>query len=109
LRVGTPKALGDGHTMGETGLKAAAHAIRYLLGQPSVGLPVEIGVERKLGFTNKAQIEEYGIADFNKLCRRSAFDYIQDWERLTDRIGFWVSLEDAYVTFTNEYIESVWW
>jgi isoleucyl-tRNA synthetase len=73
------------------------------------GLPVEISVEQKLGFTSKAQIEEYGIADFNKLCRRSAFDYIQDWERLTDRIAFWVSLEDAYVTFTNEYIESVWW
>ncbi len=73
------------------------------------GLPVEIGVEKKLGFTNKAQIEAYGIAEFNKLCRRSAFDYIQDWERLTERIAFWVSLEDAYVTFTNQYIESVWW
>ncbi len=73
------------------------------------GLPVEIGVEKKLSFTSKAQIEAYGIAEFNKLCRRSAFDYIQDWERLTERIAFWVNLEDAYVTFTNEYIESVWW
>jgi isoleucyl-tRNA synthetase len=73
------------------------------------GLPVEIAVEKQLGFTSKAQIEEFGIARFNQLCRRSAFDYIQDWERLTDRIAFWVSLQDAYVTFTNEYIESVWW
>ena len=73
------------------------------------GLPVEIEVERRLGFNNKNQIEEYGIAQFNELCRKSAFEYIQDWERLTDRIAFWVDLEDAYVTFTNEYIESVWW
>ncbi|HWQ04937.1 MAG TPA: isoleucine--tRNA ligase [Longilinea sp.] len=72
------------------------------------GLPVEIEVEKKLGFTNKQQIEEYGIAKFNALCRESAFAYIQDWEKLTDRIAFWVDLNDAYVTFRNEYIESVW-
>ncbi len=73
------------------------------------GLPVEIEVEKKHGFTNKQQIEEYGIAKFNEECRKSAFDYIQDWERLTDRIAFWVDLSTAYVTFTNDYIESVWW
>ena len=73
------------------------------------GLPVEIEVEKKHGFTNKQQIEEYGIAKFNDECRKSAFEYIRDWSRLTDRIGFWVDLEDAYVTYTNEYIESVWW
>ncbi|MBM3151762.1 MAG: isoleucine--tRNA ligase [Chloroflexi bacterium] len=73
------------------------------------GLPVEIAVEKKLGFTNKQQIEEYGIEKFNDLCRKSVFDYIQEWERLTDRIAFWVDLGDAYVTYTNEYIESVWW
>jgi isoleucyl-tRNA synthetase len=73
------------------------------------GLPVEIEVEKKLGFTNKQQIEDYGIEKFNKLCRESAFTYIQDWERLTDRIGYWVDLETAYVTYKNEYIESVWW
>ena len=73
------------------------------------GLPVEIAVEKKLGFNNKQQIEEYGIEKFNDLCRKSVFDYIQDWERLTDRIAFWVDLGDAYVTYTNEYIESVWW
>ncbi len=57
------------------------------------GLPVEIEVEKKLGFTNKQQIEEYGIDKFNALCRESAFSYIQEWEQLTDRIGYWVDLE----------------
>lgn len=73
------------------------------------GLPVEIGVEKKLGFTNKSQIEAYGIAQFNELCRQSAFEYIQEWEKFTDRLGFWVNLDDAYITYTNDYIESVWW
>ena len=73
------------------------------------GLPVEIEVEKKHGFTNKQQIEEYGIAKFNEECRKSAFEYIRDWAKLTDRIAFWVDLDDAYVTYTNEYIESVWW
>lgn len=72
------------------------------------GLPVEIEVEKKLGFTSKQQIEEYGIDRFNELCRQSAFEYIQEWERFTDRLGFWVDLNDAYITYTNEYIESVW-
>ena len=69
------------------------------------GLPVEIEVEKKHGFTGKQQIEEYGIARFNEECRKSAFEYIRDWGRLTDRIAFWVDLDDAYVTYTNEYIE----
>ena len=72
------------------------------------GLPVEIEVEKRHGFKNKQDIEAYGVAKFNAECRKSAFDYIQDWERLTDRIAFWVDLETAYVTFTNDYIESVW-
>lgn len=73
------------------------------------GLPVEIGVEKQLGFTNKAQIEAFGISKFNELCRQSAFEYIQEWERFTDRIGYWVDMDTAYVTYHNEYIESVWW
>lgn len=72
------------------------------------GLPVEIEVEKRLGFTNKQDIEDYGIAKFNELCRDSVFTYIQDWEKLTDRIAFWVDLDDAYITYKNEYIESVW-
>lgn len=73
------------------------------------GLPVEIEVEKKLGFTNKNQIETYGIEAFNALCRESAFERIQDWERLSERIAFWVDFDRAYVTYTNDYIESVWW
>jgi isoleucyl-tRNA synthetase len=73
------------------------------------GLPVEIGVEKKLGFTNKSQIEAYGIEPFNELCRKSAFEFIREWEKFSDRLGYWVDLEEAYVTYTNEYIESIWW
>ncbi len=73
------------------------------------GLPVEIEVEKQLGFNSKHQIEEFGIDKFNELCKKSVFTYIQDWERLTDRIAFWVDLDDAYVTYTNDYIELVWW
>lgn len=73
------------------------------------GLPVEIEVEKQLGFNNKQQIESFGIAKFNELCRESAFTYIKEWERLTERIAFWVDFETAYITYTNEYIESIWW
>jgi len=73
------------------------------------GLPVEIEVEKKLGFKNKQQIEDYGIAEFNHLCRESAFSNIQEWEKLTERIAYWVDFETAYVTYKNPYIESVWW
>lgn len=73
------------------------------------GLPVEIEVEKKLGLTGKKQIEEYGIDRFNALCRESTMEYIADWEQLTERMAFWVDLKTAYVTFHNEYIESLWW
>jgi isoleucyl-tRNA synthetase len=73
------------------------------------GLPVELEVERELGITSKAEIEAYGIAEFNQRCRESVFRYVDDWARLTERIGFWIDLDDAYVTLRDEYIESVWW
>ena len=73
------------------------------------GLPVELEVERHLGINGKKEIESYGIVEFNKLCRESVVAYLEDWERFTERIGFWVDLGDAYYTFTNEYIETVWW
>ena len=73
------------------------------------GLPVELEVERRLGIDGKQQIEDYGVAEFNQLCRESVGTYLAEWERFTERIGFWVDLSDAYYTFTNEYIESVWW
>lgn len=73
------------------------------------GLPVEIAVERELGFSTKQEVEDYGIAEFNEKSKASVFRHIAEWERLTERTAFWVDLDDAYVTFTNEYIESVWW
>ena len=73
------------------------------------GLPVELEVERRLGIDGKQQIEDYGVAEFNQLCRESVTTYLEEWERFTERIGFWVDLDDAYYTYTNDYIESVWW
>jgi isoleucyl-tRNA synthetase len=72
------------------------------------GLPVEIQVENELGFEGKPDIERYGIAAFNAKCRESVWRYIQDWKKFTTRIAYWVS-EDAYVTYENDYIESLWW
>ncbi len=74
------------------------------------GLPVEIAVEQKLGISSKAEIEEkVGIEAFNAECRASVFTYLQEWDRLTERIGFWLDLEHAYRTLDETYIESVWW
>jgi isoleucyl-tRNA synthetase len=73
------------------------------------GLPVEIAVEQELGIKSKAEIEEYGIREFNERCRASVFTYLEEWNRLTERIGFWLDLDDAYRTLDESYIESVWW
>ena len=73
------------------------------------GLPVEIAVEEKLGFKSKGDIERYGIAEFNQQCRESVFEFLEDWDALTERIGFWVDLEHPYRTLDPTYIESVWW
>ena len=73
------------------------------------GLPVEIEVQKELGLKGKEDIEAYGVAEFNEKCRESVQRYISDWEELTERIAFWADLDNPYVTFTNDYIESVWW
>jgi isoleucyl-tRNA synthetase len=74
------------------------------------GLPVEVEVEKKLGISGKHQIEdEVGIAEFTRLCRESVLDYVEDWKRLTERIGYWVDLDAAYWTFDSSYVQSVWW
>ena len=73
------------------------------------GLPVEIEVEKQLGLSGKQQIDAYGVEEFNRRCRASAMEYIKEWERLTDRMGFWVDKEEAYVTFRPDYVESLWW
>ena len=73
------------------------------------GLPVEIEVEKNLGISGKKQIEDYGIEKFNKKCRESVWKYVKEWEELTRQIGFWLDMEDAYITYDPKYIESLWW
>ncbi len=73
------------------------------------GLPVEVEVEKELGIHGKAEIERYGIEPFTRRCIESVFRYTEEWERLTERIGFWIDLPSAYVTFHRSYVESVWW
>ncbi|MBW3552033.1 MAG: isoleucine--tRNA ligase [Gemmatimonadetes bacterium] len=73
------------------------------------GLPVEIEAEKKLGISGKRQIEELGVERFNQVCRESVFTYKEDWEKLSERIGYWLDYSDPYVTFHNDYVESVWW
>jgi isoleucyl-tRNA synthetase len=85
------------------------HYVPRKAGWDTHGLPVELEVERELGIASKAEIEAYGIAEFNQRCRESVFRYVEEWNRLTERIGFWIDLDDPYVTLTNTYIESVWW
>jgi isoleucyl-tRNA synthetase len=73
------------------------------------GLPVEIEVEKALGLEGRAQVEEYGIDKYNAECRKSVLKYKDLWDDLTSRMGYWVDQDDPYVTFENNYIESVWW
>jgi len=73
------------------------------------GLPVEIEVEKQLGFRHKDDIVRYGVAEFNRKCQESVWKYKADWERMTEQMGYWVDLSDPYITLANDYIESVWW
>ncbi len=73
------------------------------------GLPVELEIEKKLGISGKEQIEEYGVEKFVKECKESVFNYVHMWEEMTNKVGFWVDMDNPYVTYYNEYIESVWW
>ncbi len=73
------------------------------------GLPVEIEVEKKLGIKNKSEIPEFGVAKYNKACFDSVFTYKDLWEKMTERMGYWIDLEHPYVTCDQNYIESVWW
>jgi isoleucyl-tRNA synthetase len=73
------------------------------------GIPVELEVEKELGFTGKPQIEAYGVAEFNARCRASVTRYVEDWKKLTERIGYWVDMENAYWTMSTSYVESCWW
>ncbi len=82
--------------------------VRRKAGWDTHGLPVELQIEKKLGLKSKKEIESYGVEKFNKECKDSVLEYIGDWEKFTDRIGYWVDKKDAYYTFDTPYIESVW-
>ena len=73
------------------------------------GLPVELEVEKLLGLDGKEQIEAYGVEDFIKKCKESVWKYKGEWEQMSDRVGYWADMEDPYITYDNNYIESVWW
>ena len=73
------------------------------------GLPVEIEVEKALGLKSKKEIEEYGVAKFNQKCKESVWKYKDEWERLTERIGYWLDLKNPYITYENDYVETLWW
>jgi isoleucyl-tRNA synthetase len=85
------------------------HFVPRKAGWDCHGLPVELEIEKELGFNNKHDIERFGIAQFNARCRESVLRYIDEWNELTERIGFWIDTDDAYFTLDPNYIESVWW
>jgi isoleucyl-tRNA synthetase len=85
------------------------HLVRRKAGWDCHGLPVELEIEKEIGTSGKRDIEAFGIAAFNARCRESVQRYVGDFERLTERIGFWIDLSEAYWTMSTDYIESVWW
>ncbi len=78
-------------------------------GWDTQGLPVELEIEKKLGISGKAQIEEYGVEKFVKECKNSVFQYVNVWEEMTNKVGYWVDMDNPYITYENKYIESIWW
>ena len=85
------------------------HLVPRKAGWDCHGLPVELEVEKAIGTTGKRDIEAFGVAAFNQRCRESVQRYVGEFARLTERIGYWIDMDDAYWTMSTEYIESVWW
>jgi isoleucyl-tRNA synthetase len=85
------------------------HFVPRKAGWDTHGLPVEIEIEKQLGISGKPEIERFGVAEFNRLCRESVFRYRGEWEELSERMAYWLDYEHAYVTYHKEYVESVWW
>ena len=85
------------------------YQVPRIAGWDTHGLPVEVEVEKELGISGRTAIQEYGIEAFTRRCVESVFRYIEEWRKMTRRIGFWVDLDAAYVTFHRSYVESVWW
>ncbi|MVX66217.1 isoleucine--tRNA ligase [Clostridium chromiireducens] len=85
------------------------HRVLRKAGWDTHGLPVELEIEKKLGISGKEQIEDFGVENFIKECKDSVFSYVSLWEEMSHQIGFWVDMEDPYVTYHDDYIESEWW
>ena len=85
------------------------YRVQRKAGWDTHGLPVELEVERKLGINGKEEIEAYGIEPFIQECKKSVWTYKTEWEELSERVGFWADMENPYVTYENDYIESIWW
>ncbi len=88
------------------------HRVQRKAGWDTHGLPIEVALERELKFEQKSDIEKYGVAKFNTRAKDFVYhhiEYPEGWQKLTERMGYWINLQDAYITCTNEYIESVWW
>lgn len=83
--------------------------VKRKAGWDTHGLPVEIEVEKQLNLSSKQEIEEYGIAEFNQKCRESVFSYEKQWREMTDRMAYFVDMDNPYITLDNDYIESIWW
>ncbi|MCE7740384.1 MAG: isoleucine--tRNA ligase, partial [Candidatus Heimdallarchaeota archaeon] len=83
--------------------------VPWVAGWDCHGLPVELEVEKTLGFSDKSQIEEFGMVNFNAECRKSVFKYVKEWQDMSKRIGFWLDFENRYSTMDENYVESVWW
>ena len=84
------------------------HVLRKA-GWDTHGLPVELEVEKSLGINGKPQIEAYGVEPFIQKCKESVWKYLSEWEVMSDRVGYWADMENPYVTYHNDYIESEWW
>lgn len=89
------------------GMKGAR--VEFKAGWDTHGLPVELEVEKMLGINGKPEIEKYGVEPFIKKCKESVWKYLDEWEQMSDRVGFWADMEHPYVTYENNYIESEWW
>jgi isoleucyl-tRNA synthetase len=101
-----PRVIKDVYTRFQT---MKGHFVPRKGGWDCHGLPAEVNVEKQLGFTHKREIVDFGIEKFNNLCRTSVSEYIAGYVKFSERIAFWLDYEDAYETYSNEYIESVWW
>ena len=85
------------------------HYVHRKAGWDAHGLPVEYQVEKQLGIKNKAELEAFGVEKFIEECKKNVSQYEEDWQEMTKRIGYWINLDEAYITSSNDYIESVWW